>query len=178
MLYKNFFCSCCEAPKRPLWHLWLTAPHHITPKGALSLSETTAVTDLESPMPNPDYRATWRTEEMEKHIKIAEWRRERAGRRVLRQVGTWRNVLSGSCSAMFVSLCNVCQEEKDPGNESSDCSTWWCPNAKQTLPCSWSLQMLSLQEHSDTRQYLNYLKTTLHYRRRGWACRPICRSQC
>lgn len=109
MSYKNFFCSCCVAPKRPLWHLWLSVLHRTTPKGVCSvictLSQITEVTDLESPVPSLDYKATGRTEEEEDDSEVRE-RRKRRG--ALRQVGTWRNVLSGSFSALFVSLCNAC----------------------------------------------------------------------
>ncbi len=90
-----------------------------------TLSQTTAVTDLESQMRNLDYKATWRTEEKEEDSGVTGKRKRGGG--LLRQAGTWRNVLSGSCSALFVSLCNVCGKEKGPGNQSSWWSTWWYP---------------------------------------------------
>lgn len=126
-------------------------------EGALicTLSQTAAVIDLESPMPNVDYKATWRTEEKEEEEEDSgvRERRNREGR----VKTSWDmkecaiRPFTPAPPCLFPSA--ACGKEKHPGNQSSWWSTWWwCPK-KQTKHyfafdvsrCSFS----SLQEYFD-----------------------------
>lgn len=99
MLHINSLRSCCVAPNQPLWHLWQYCI-------ALHLRDCSQFCTL------------WQTLNSQCQILTTEGVRrwsdeeEKGGWGAMRQAGSWRNALSGSCSALFVRFSATCVEKK------------------------------------------------------------------